>query len=585
MPDSRGTESQREMLSLVTARVRDASVRKPVYVDGSLDLVSVCRVLSQQGLTYTLVRDGPRLGMFTTTDLRDALLRDVPPATLAVRDVSQFELIEVDPDTELYEALWLMVRHRVHRLLVREGGKVLGVIGQLDLVSFVANHSHIVAVQIDEAASLADLKAAADRTDAMVTLLHEGGMRIERISRLVGALNQRLIERLWSLLAPPELVANSCLLVMGSEGRGEQILKTDQDNALLLRDGYEPPQLAEIAARFNEALAQFGYPPCPGGIMLTNPLWRGSVARFRETVRDWIYGADPQGAMHLAIFFDAARVAGDASLLQAVRQHLDRILTGGDAFLARFAAAADQFDEPQSLWARLTSRNDEPLDLKKVGTFPIVHGVRALCLRHGVREPGTAQRVRRLVERELLDAGLGRDLLEALHFLMELKLRHQLRQRAAGQDPGQRGAAVGPEHDGARPAQGRAGDQQAVPGAAAPAVPPGRTVGGRAHVQCAAQPTTFRPVRGRLAAAEFSAAHAVGPRPERVGRAAAAGGAVRRLGGADRRGGLDQRSRRRRRLTRTCSRPRWSWPHRSLTWCCCSRSRISRTAGPAPAAR
>ena len=437
MPDSRGTESQREMLSLVTARVRDAYVRKPVYVDGSLDLVSVCRLLSQHGVTHTLVRDGTRLGIFTTTDLRDALLRGEPPATMAVRDVSRFELIEVHPDAELYEALWLMVRHRVHRLLVRDGDTVLGLIGQLDLVSFVANHSHVLAAQIDEAASPADLKAAADRTDAMITLLHDGGMRIERIARLVGALNQRLIERLWNLLAPPELVANSCLLVMGSEGRGEQIMKTDQDNALLLRDGYDLPQLPEIAARFNEALAQFGYPPCPGGIMLTNPLWRGSVARFRETLRDWIYGADPQGAMNLAIFFDAAPVAGDATLLQELRQHLDRILSGGDAFLARFAAAADQFDEPQSLWTRLTLRADEqPLDLKKLGTFPIVHGVRALCLQHGVREPGTAQRLRRLVERELLDADLGRDLLEALHFLMEMKLRHQLRQRAAGETPG-----------------------------------------------------------------------------------------------------------------------------------------------------
>jgi CBS domain-containing protein len=437
MPDSRGNESQREMISLVTARVRDTYVRKPVYVDGSLDLVSVCRSMSQHGVTHTLVRDGSRLGIFTTTDLRDALLRGEPPAAMAVRDVSRFELVEVHPDAELYEALWLMVRHRVHRLLVRDGDTVLGLIGQLDLVSFVANHSHVLAAQIDEAASLADLKAAADRTDAMITLLHEGGMRIERISRLVGALNQRLIERLWNLLAPPELVAHSCLLVMGSEGRGEQIMKTDQDNALLLRDGYELPQLPEIAARFNEALSQFGYPPCPGGIMLTNPQWRGSVARFRETLRDWIYGADSQGAMNLAIFFDAAPVAGDATLLRELRQHLDRILSGGDAFLARFAAAADQFDEPQSLWTRLTLRADEqPLDLKKLGTFPIVHGVRALCLRHGVREPGTAQRLRRLVERGLLDANLGRDLLEALHFLMEMKLRHQLRQRAAGQTPG-----------------------------------------------------------------------------------------------------------------------------------------------------
>ena len=141
--------------------------------------------------------------------------------------------------------------------------------------------------------------------------------------------------------------------------------------------------------------------------------------------------------MQLAIFFDAAAVAGDATLLDGMRAHLDRILAGSDAFLARFAAAADQFDEPQRWWQRLTARGDEqPLDLKKLGTFPIVHGVRALSLAHGVRESGTADRLRRLVERQLLDAELGRDLLEALHYLMALKLRHQLRQRAAGEQPG-----------------------------------------------------------------------------------------------------------------------------------------------------
>ena len=174
MPHTRGPESQREMLSLVTARVRDAYVRKPFYVDGTLDLVSVCRELSAQGLTSALVNDGERLGIFTTTDLRDALLRETPPAQLAVREVARFGLIEVDADAELFEALWLMVRHRVHRLLVRDGGAVLGLLGQLDLVSFVANHSHIVAVQIDEAASIEELAAAARRVDALVELLHFG---------------------------------------------------------------------------------------------------------------------------------------------------------------------------------------------------------------------------------------------------------------------------------------------------------------------------------------------------------------------------------------------------------------------------
>jgi CBS domain-containing protein len=109
---------------------------------------------------------------------------------------------------------------------------------------------------------------------------------------------------------------------------------------------------------------------------------------------------------------------------------------GSDAFLARFAAPADQFDEPNSWWLRLTARGDErPLDLKKLGTFPIVHGVRALSLKHQVRESGTAERLHRLVEARHLDADLGRDLQEALHYLMGLKLRHQLRQRAAHQLP------------------------------------------------------------------------------------------------------------------------------------------------------
>jgi CBS domain-containing protein len=437
MLQSRGSESQREMLSLVTARVRDACVREPVYVDGALDLVSVCRTLAVHGVNNVLVRDGSRLGMFTTTDLRDALLREQPATVLAVREVAQFDLIEIHPDAELFEALWLMVRHRVHRLLVRDGDTVLGLLGQIDLVSFVANHSYIIALQIDDAGSVAELKAAAERIDAMLALMHDGGIRIERLAHLVGELNRRLFARLWGLLAPADLVANSCLLVMGSEGRGEQLLKTDQDNALLLRDGYVHPELGAIAARFSAALAELGYPPCPGQIMLTNPLWRSSVTNFRDTLREWIYGADPEGSMRLAIFFDAAAVAGDARLLQDVRAHLDRILAGSDAFLASFAAAADQFDEPGRWWARLTARSDEqPLDLKKLGTFPIVHAARALSLRYGVRDSGTAARLRRLVEMRQLDAGLSRDLQEALHFLMGLKLRHQLLQRRAGQTPG-----------------------------------------------------------------------------------------------------------------------------------------------------
>ncbi len=428
---------QREMLLLVTARVRDAYLRRPVYVDATLDVASVCREMAVLNVTAVLVKDGERLGLFTTTDLRDAVVRGRSLDGVPVRDAARFELITVEPDCELFEALWLMERHRVHRLIVCEGARVLGVLAQLDLVSFVASHSHIVALQIDEASSVADLKLAAARIDAMIALLHDGGIKIERIARLVNELNARLFARLWSLLAPPDLVANSCLVVMGSEGRGEQIVKTDQDNALLLRDGFDPVGLEDVAARFNGALVELGYPPCPGDIMLTNPLWRQPLAAFRETIRDWLFSADPQGPMRLAIFFDAAAVAGDARLLADAREHLDNIFAGNDAFLARFASAVDQFSAGGGWWSWLTTRRDDTqLDLKKIGTFPIVHGVRVLALQHRLHEVGTAARLRVLVEKNAIDAELARDLIDALHCLMGMKLTHQLRQRAAGEVPG-----------------------------------------------------------------------------------------------------------------------------------------------------
>ena len=427
--------AQPEWLSLVMARVRDTGVREPFYVDGALDVVAVCRLLSGHGLTDALVRDGDRLGMFTTTDLRDALLRAESPGALAVRDIARFDLIEIAPEAEIFDALWLMLHHRVHRLLVRDGTEVRGVLGQLDLLDFVAHHSHIVALQIDAASNIAHLQAAARRIDTTVELLHEGGIRVERIARLVGELNARLFAKLWSLLAPADLIENSCLIVMGSEGRGEQILKTDQDNALLLRDGYQHPDLDAIAARFNAALADLGYPQCPGNIMLTNPAWRQPLAAFRETIRKWCHGSDPEGVMHLAIFLDAVAVAGDESLLLDAREHLGRVLADSDVFLARFAAAVGQFGDNGHWWSRFVTRRDETLDLKKHGTFPIVHGSRALALRHHVRAVSTAERLRELGARGILDSALVRDLIDALHCLMGLKLSSQLRQRAAGQVP------------------------------------------------------------------------------------------------------------------------------------------------------
>jgi CBS domain-containing protein len=218
--------------------------------------------------------------------------------------------------------------------------------------------------------------------------------------------------------------------VLGSEGRGEQILKTDQDNALILADGLALPEaeLAAVARRVSDALQQLGWPPCPGDVMITNPLWRQPLAGWLRTLQGWVRGdAGPDGPMHLAMFADAAAVAGDAALLRAARAPLVPLVQGHDTWLARFAAAADQFAEPGNWLTRLTQRAaDEPIDLKKLGTFPIVHGARALALQAGIAETGTAARLAALAANGGLDAAFARDLTDALHHFMALRLARGL---------------------------------------------------------------------------------------------------------------------------------------------------------------
>jgi CBS domain-containing protein len=441
LTDDEDIDHNREWMSLMLVRVKDAYLQKPFFVDGQLDVVAVCRELSTHKLTNALVRDVhqgvARIGMFTTTDLRDALLKPVAPNLLPVRDVARFDLITLGPEAELFEALLIMLRHRVHRVLVKDGDTILGLLSQLDLMSFMSNHSHLITLQVEQARSVEDLREAAHQVDDSIKMLQRGGMRIEIISKLVSELNGQIFARLWSLLVPPELLQNSCLLVMGSEGRSEQILKTDQDNALLLRDGYHCATLTDITTQFSAALLTFGYPPCPGNIMVTNPLWCQSLAEFREIIAQWLFDADPEGKMNLAIFLDARAVSGDTTLLTSAREHALTLANGSLSYMARMASAIDQFAEPaQGWWGRITklqASEPETFDLKKIGTFPIVHGTRALALEHRLVALGTAERLQELVNRQVLPAALVRDLIETLHLLMAMKLRNNLRQQSLGQ--------------------------------------------------------------------------------------------------------------------------------------------------------
>ncbi len=422
-------QSQHELQSLTLSRVDEAFVRPAHFVEMDADVFSVVQVLQTQRTKSVLVKDRSttpeRLGVFTASTLQRAILNGTPLEQQKVGDLANFDLIAIRPSDQVGDALALLQRHRVHRLVVKDGEQVHGVLEALDLFSFLSNHSHLITVQVEAAVDVEGLAQAASQITRMVTTLHRSGTRVSLIARLVQDLNARLFERAWQLIAPADLVANSCLFVMGSEGRGEQLLKTDQDNGLILRDGYSPPQnLDDICQHFSAALRDFGYPECPGHIMVSNPMWRKSAYEFGQMVQKWLLMPDATSLMNLAIFLDAHAVCGDAHLLQDAQQVLQRLATDNDAMLARFAASIDAFGDSQGWWNRLLGLNDQQgLHLKKEGIFPLVHGVRSLALAEHLKETSTTARIDVLVAKGVITSALGTDLTQSLHFLMGLKLK------------------------------------------------------------------------------------------------------------------------------------------------------------------
>jgi CBS domain-containing protein len=437
-------QSQHEMQSLTMARIHEVFLRAPVFVDAATDIVSVVRAFHANRTSNVLVRDDasvpPRLGIFTTNGLQRAILHGTPLDRLQVGELATFGLVSCEPDDYLFDALALMIRHQVHRVVVIDSSgaelQVVGVLEQLDLLSFLSNHSYLITLQILEAQDLAALETAAHQITRLITLLHRGGTRVGMIARLVQELNAKLFERAWQLVAPADLVANSCLFVMGSEGRGEQLLRTDQDNGLILRDGYTPPaDLAEVCNRFSQALAGFGYPECPGGIMVSNAEWRHPAAEFGQRVRRWLQLPDGDSLMALAIFMDAHAVCGEHALLDRVRGEIFGLVGENDSLLTRFVAAIDAFNVGHGWWNRLLTLGADGTDalhLKKAGIFALVHGVRAIALQQHVAATGTVERIEALVAIGKLPRETGAELTDSLHYLMALRLKAGLAEMELG---------------------------------------------------------------------------------------------------------------------------------------------------------
>lgn len=412
------------MAGFMLARVSEC-MRAPLLLPDEVDIATAVRTLNDSHADSLLVNRSSQLGMVTKTDLLNAIVLAQQPVTTPLADIAQYTLVTVTSHQYLFEALVSMTRNKVTRVVVMDSAQVVGVVELTDVLSYFSSRSYVVSLQVEQANDLPALSAASHRTPELVNALMAQGVKLRFAMDLLAALNGRIMSKAWEFTIDPAHHQHSCMMVMGSEGRGEQILKTDQDNGLILADAADWPALNDDMQRLTSTLIELGYPPCPGNIMVSNPAWVATVSQWKGHIARWASERDGDSLMKLAIMLDAHSVAGNPGLLESVREELFERCSRDELLLSYFARTALRFSTPLTLFGSL-KKPQHGIDIKKGGIFPIVHGVRTMALERRIHATSTFDRLDALAEDGRLNRRFADDLGEALALFTELRLKQQL---------------------------------------------------------------------------------------------------------------------------------------------------------------
>lgn len=416
-----------ELSGFMMARVQDSYLHVPTIVEKECSIMDALRQMEAKKSSCIIVRNGEgyEYGIVTDSIVRRHVLFEEYDKHAPIGPIALHPIITIEADDYLFNALLAFTKYSIKRIVVTRDGEIIGILEQLDLLSYFANHTYLVAVQIRKATTIEELKQASADLISIVKKLHAKGTKVDYIAKLISEINEKIYEKLYLMILPEALAKKACLIVMGSEGRKEQMLKTDQDNALIIADDMDVAQYEPYMQRFTETLIDFGFPRCEGNIMVSNPYWCKHFSAYVKEVERWFDEQTMEDVMNMAIFFDATSVAGDVSMLRKLKSVVYENVEEQSPFLSVFAKAAVAFETPIGIFTNLIAENNR-IDVKKGGIFPIVHGIRALALEHKIEVTDTNSRIKKLAKLDVFDSDFAGALIEALDTLLNLRLKERL---------------------------------------------------------------------------------------------------------------------------------------------------------------
>jgi len=435
----------------MTAKVSRLISRQPVTAPSTVRLQEAARIMTDNRVSSLLLVEGSGddegnlVGIITDRDLRTRAVADALPSETPVADIMSPDLITIRPDALVFEAMLQMLHNNVHHLPVIEKGKPRGVVALSDIVKYESQNSLYVVSNIHRQPDVKGLKAISQEVrNSFIRMVNEDANSHMIGSAMAGigrSFTQRLLELGEEKLGPPPVPY--CFLALGSMARDEQLIVTDQDNAMVLDDSFDPAEhdayFLELAKFVSDGLAACGYAYCTGDIMATNPKWRQPLKVWKDYFTDWIDNPKAEALLNSNIFFDLDGVYGEERYAEALKELIAEKAQNSQRFLAMLARNALNRTPPLGFFRQFVMEEDgkqqKTFNLKRRGTAPVSDLIRVHALACGSRAQNSFDRLRDIGKTRLLpEDGVG-NLRDAMEFIAIVRIRHQALAMEDGREP------------------------------------------------------------------------------------------------------------------------------------------------------
>jgi CBS domain-containing protein len=348
----------------------------------------------------------------------------------------------VDGSDSIFAVTLLMTQRAFHHLPVMINDELKGIVTNSDLI--LARQDDPVYL-VQHISRQDDISGIRDLVGGMANLMVQwvnSGMRAQQVSQILTAISDAVTVRLIHLAEEKFGPAPVpwCWLGFGSQARSEQLLGADQDNGIVIADEVKEDQLPwfkSLADFVCDGLNECGYVYCPGDVMAKTDEWRQPLAAWQEKVRRWVRTPTPDAAMRVSIFFDLRCIHGSRELCDRLQAVMLQQASSNSIFLAALAANALDTRPPLGIFRRFVLDRDgehrDYLDLKKRGVLPVTEMVRLRALANGIAAVNTEQRLKALAGARHMTIVDSRNLADALHFIQQLRIRHQCEQITRGE--------------------------------------------------------------------------------------------------------------------------------------------------------